>query len=51
VVVLVFETGFLSVSLAVLEHFADQAGFKIRDLPASAWKVLGLKVCAITSGY
>jgi hypothetical protein len=31
-------------------HFVDQAGFKLRNLPASASQVLGLKVCATTSG-
>jgi hypothetical protein len=29
-------------------HSVDQAGLKIRDLPASASQVLGLKVCATT---
>ena len=27
----------------------DQAGFKLRDLPASASQVLGLKTCATTA--
>ena len=36
---LVFETGFLCVALAV------QVGLKLKDLPASASWVLGLKVC------
>jgi hypothetical protein len=31
-------------------HFVDQAGLKLRDLPASASRVLGLKVCATTAG-
>jgi hypothetical protein len=29
-------------------HFVDQAGLELRDLPASASQVLGLKVCATT---
>jgi hypothetical protein len=29
-------------------HFVDQAGFKLRNLPASASRVLGLKACATT---
>ena len=46
------ETGFLCVALAVLEltHSVDQAGLKLRDLPASASQVLGLKACATMSG-
>jgi hypothetical protein len=32
-------------------HFVDQAGLKLRNLSASASRVLGLKVCAITPGY
>ena len=36
-----FETRFLYVSLA---HSVDQAGLQLRDLPASASPVLGLKV-------
>jgi hypothetical protein len=30
-------------------HFVDQAGLKLRNLPASASQVLGLKACATTS--
>jgi hypothetical protein len=30
-------------------HIVDQAGFKLRNPPASASQVLGLKVCATTS--
>jgi hypothetical protein len=30
-------------------HFVDQAGLELRNLPASASRVLGLKVCAITA--
>jgi hypothetical protein len=31
-------------------RFVDQAGFELRDPPASASQVLGLKECATTSG-
>ena len=31
-------------------HSIDQAGLKLRNLPASASRVLGLKVCATTPG-
>jgi hypothetical protein len=31
-------------------HFVDQAGLKLRNLPASASLVLGLKACATTPG-
>jgi hypothetical protein len=31
-------------------HFVDQAGLELRNLPASASRVLGLKACATTSG-
>jgi hypothetical protein len=30
-------------------HFVDQAGLKLRNLPASASQVLGLKACAATT--
>jgi hypothetical protein len=30
-------------------HSVDQAGLELRDPPASASEVLGLKVCAITA--
>jgi hypothetical protein len=30
-------------------HFVDQAGLELRNLPASASRVLGLKVCATTT--
>jgi hypothetical protein len=30
-------------------HFVDQAGLQLRNLPASASQVLGLKVCATTA--
>jgi hypothetical protein len=46
----VFETGFLCVALAVLElTLVDQAGLELRNLPASASQVLGLKACATTA--
>jgi hypothetical protein len=32
-------------------HFVDQAGLEIRNLPASASRVLGLKACATTPGF
>jgi hypothetical protein len=31
-------------------HSVDQAGLELRNLPASASQVLGLKVCTITPG-
>jgi hypothetical protein len=31
-------------------HFVDQAGLELRNLPASASLVLGLKACATTPG-
>jgi hypothetical protein len=31
-------------------HFVDQAGLELRNLPASASRVLGLKVCITTPG-
>jgi hypothetical protein len=31
-------------------HFVDQAGLELRNLPASASRVLGLKACATTPG-
>jgi hypothetical protein len=46
-----FETGFLCIALAVLElNSVDQAGLELRNLPASASRVLGLKECATTPG-
>ena len=44
-----FETGFLCVALAVLELTVDQAGLKLRNPPAFASRVLGLKPCATTA--
>jgi hypothetical protein len=32
-------------------HFVDQAGLELRDPPASASRVLGLKACATTPGF
>jgi hypothetical protein len=32
-------------------HFVDQAGLELRNLPASASRVLELKVCATTPGW
>jgi hypothetical protein len=32
-------------------HFIDQAGLELRNLPASASPVLGLKACATTPGW
>jgi hypothetical protein len=45
-----FKTGFLCIALAVLELFVDQAGLELRNLPASASLVLGLKACATMPG-
>ena len=49
--VLFFETGFLCVALVSVcpgTLSVDQAGLELRNLPASASQVLGLKVCATT---
>jgi hypothetical protein len=32
-------------------HFVDQARLELRNLPASASQVLGLKACDTTFGY
>ena len=32
-------------------HFIDQAGLELRNPPASASQVLGLKACATTDSY
>jgi hypothetical protein len=45
----IFETGFLCVALAVLEDSVDQASLELRNPPASASQVLGLKACATTA--
>ena len=39
------------VALAILELTLDEAGLKLRDLPASASLVLGLKACATTAWH
>jgi hypothetical protein len=44
-----FETGFFCVALAVLELNLDQAGLELRNPPASASRVLGLKPCPTTA--
>jgi hypothetical protein len=49
-VLLVFETGFLCISPGFPgTHSVDQAGLELRNLPASASRVLGLKACATTA--
>jgi hypothetical protein len=45
-----FETGFLCVAQAALEFTVDQAGLELRNPPASASRVLGLKACTTTPG-
>jgi hypothetical protein len=32
-------------------HFVDEAGLELRNPPASASRVLGLKACATTPGF
>jgi hypothetical protein len=32
-------------------YFVDQAGLELRNLPASASQMLGLKVCGTTPGF
>jgi hypothetical protein len=47
-----FETGFLCIALGCPKtHFVDQAGLEIRNLPASASQVLGLKACTTMPGF
>jgi hypothetical protein len=41
-----FEAGFLCSPGCPGTHFVDQAGLELRNLPASASRVLGLKACA-----
>jgi hypothetical protein len=41
-----FETGSLYSPGCPGTHFVDQAGLKLRNPPASASQVLGLKACA-----
>uniref|UniRef100_A0A8C6MWR6 Uncharacterized protein n=1 Tax=Mus spicilegus TaxID=10103 RepID=A0A8C6MWR6_MUSSI len=43
----VFETGFLCSSGCPGTHFVDQAGLELRNPPASASQVLGLKACLV----
>jgi hypothetical protein len=47
---LFFETGFLCSPGCPGTHFVDQAGLELRNPPASASQVLGLKVCSTTPG-
>jgi hypothetical protein len=44
-----FKTGFLCIALDC-PGSVDQAGLELRNLPASASQVLGLKVCATMPG-
>jgi hypothetical protein len=44
-----FETGFLCSPGCPGAHFVDQAGLKLKNLPASASQVLGLMACATTA--
>ena len=47
-----FKTGFLCVALAVLELTSiDQAGLELRNPPASASQVLGLKACTTSAWH
>jgi hypothetical protein len=46
-----FETGFLYSPGCPGTHFVDQAGLELRNPPASASRVLGLKACATTPGH
>jgi hypothetical protein len=46
-----FETGFFCIALTVLElTFVDQDSLELRNPPASASRVLGLKACTTTPG-
>jgi hypothetical protein len=45
--VFVFETGFYCPGT----HFVDKAGLELRNQPASASQVLGLKACATMPGF
>jgi hypothetical protein len=47
---LFFEIGFLCSPGCPGTHSVDQASLKLRNPPASASRVLGLKVCATTPG-
>jgi hypothetical protein len=45
-----FETGFFLYSSGCPgTHFVDQAGLELRNPPASAFQVLGLKACTTTA--
>jgi hypothetical protein len=44
-----YEAGFLCSPDCPGTHFVGQAGLKLRNLPASASQVLGLKACATTA--
>jgi hypothetical protein len=46
-----FETGFLCSPVCPGTHFVDQAGLELRNPPASASQVLGLKAFATTPGF
>jgi hypothetical protein len=48
-VVIVFETGFLCSPGCPGTHSVDQPGLELRNSPASASQVLGLKACATTA--
>jgi hypothetical protein len=50
VLFLFFETGFRCSPGCPGTHSVDQAGLKLRNLPASASQVLGLKACATMPG-
>jgi hypothetical protein len=45
-----FETGFLCSPGCPGTHFVDRAGLELRNPPASASQVLGLKPCVTTPG-
>jgi hypothetical protein len=47
---LFFETGFLCIALAILELTLDQDGLELRNPPASASQVLGLKAVPPSPG-
>jgi hypothetical protein len=48
---LFFETEFLCSPGCPGTHSVDQAGLELRNSPASASQVLGLKACATTTGH
>jgi hypothetical protein len=51
VLVWFFETGFLCSPGCPGTHFVDQAGLELRNQPASASQVLGLKACTTKPGF